>query len=99
MGDPFGMAVAHGVASGIGGIRAAGDLVARMQVSKGMRLPEAKKYVAAKLGASEADIAKIPVHACVGMGVCGVPLTLTVPIDALTRASKALVDICRLDGL
>jgi hypothetical protein len=28
-----------------------------------------------------------------------VPLTLTVPIDALTRASKALVDICRLDGL
>jgi len=45
------------------------------------------------------DVAKIPVHACVGMGVCGVPLTLTVPIDALTRASKALVDICRLDGL
>jgi dimethylamine--corrinoid protein Co-methyltransferase len=51
------MAVAHGVASGIGGIRAAGDLVARMQVSKGMRLPEAKKYVAEKLGASAADIA------------------------------------------
>jgi len=51
------MAVAHGVASGIGGIRAAGDLVARMQVSRGMRLPEAKKYVAEKLGASPADIA------------------------------------------
>ena len=51
------MAVAHGVASGIGGIRSAGDLVARMQVSKGMRLPEAKKYVAGKLGASVADIA------------------------------------------
>jgi dimethylamine--corrinoid protein Co-methyltransferase len=51
------MAVAHGVASGIGGIRAAGDLVARMQVSKGMRLPEAKKYVAEKLRASVADIA------------------------------------------
>jgi hypothetical protein len=51
------MAVAHGVASGIGGIRSAGDLVARMQVSKGMRLPEAKKYVAGKLRASVADIA------------------------------------------
>ena len=51
------MAVAHGVASGIGGIRSAGDLVARMQVSKGMRLPEAKKYVAEKLRASVADIA------------------------------------------
>jgi hypothetical protein len=51
------MAVAHGVASGIGGIRAAGDLVARMQVSRGMRLPEAKKYVAGKLRASVSDIA------------------------------------------
>jgi dimethylamine--corrinoid protein Co-methyltransferase len=51
------MAVAHGVASGIGGIRSAGDLVARMQVSRGMRLPEAKKYVAGKLRTSVEDIA------------------------------------------
>jgi dimethylamine---corrinoid protein Co-methyltransferase len=45
------------------------------------------------------DTASIPVHACMGMGVCGVPLTLAVPVDALTRASKAMVDITRLDGL
>jgi dimethylamine--corrinoid protein Co-methyltransferase len=45
------------------------------------------------------DVATIPVHACVGMGVCGIPLTLAVPIDALTRATKAHVDIARLDGL
>jgi dimethylamine--corrinoid protein Co-methyltransferase len=45
------------------------------------------------------DMTQIPIHACVGMGVCGVPLTLSVPVDALTRASKALVDITRLDGL
>ena len=45
------------------------------------------------------DIATIPVHACVGMGVCGIPLTLAVPIDALTRSTKAHVDIARLDGL
>ncbi len=45
------------------------------------------------------DTAQIPIHGCVGMGVCGVPLTLSVPIDALTRASKALVDITQLDGL
>jgi dimethylamine--corrinoid protein Co-methyltransferase len=51
------MAVAHGIASGIGGIRAAGDLVARMQVSRGMRLKEAKEYVAGKLGVSVADLA------------------------------------------
>lgn len=50
------MAVAHGVAAGIGGMRAAGDLVARMQVSKGMRLKQAKKYVAGKLGISVQDI-------------------------------------------
>jgi len=53
----MGMAVAHGIASGIGGIRAAGDLVARMQVSRGMRIKEAKEYVAGKLGISVDEIA------------------------------------------
>ena len=51
------MAVAHGIASGIGGMRAAGDLVARMQVSRGMRLDDAKAYVAGKLGVSVQDLA------------------------------------------
>ena len=45
------------------------------------------------------DEESIPVHACVGMGVGGVPLTLAPPVDALTRASKALVEIGNLDGL
>jgi dimethylamine---corrinoid protein Co-methyltransferase len=51
------MAVAHGIASGIGGIRTAGDLVARMQVSRGMKIKDAKEYVAGKLNISVADIA------------------------------------------
>jgi dimethylamine--corrinoid protein Co-methyltransferase len=51
------MAVAHGIASGIGGMRAAGDLVARMQVSRGMRIDDAKRYVAGKLGVSVQDLA------------------------------------------
>lgn len=42
---------------------------------------------------------EIPVHANLGMGVGGVPLTLTPPLDALSRASKAHVELCRLDGL
>ena len=42
---------------------------------------------------------KIPIHADVGMGVGGVPLTLTPPVDAVSRASKATVEIARLDGL
>lgn len=45
------------------------------------------------------EVAEIPVHANLGMGVCGIPLTLTVPVDALSRATKAHVEICRLDGL
>ncbi len=45
------------------------------------------------------EMARIPVHACMGMGVGGVPLTLSPPVDALSRASKAMVEISRLDGL
>jgi dimethylamine--corrinoid protein Co-methyltransferase len=50
------MDVTHALAAGMGGIRTAGDLVARMQMSRGMRLPEAKRYVAGKLGCSERDL-------------------------------------------
>jgi hypothetical protein len=50
------MAITHAVASGMGGMRAAGDLVARMQISQGMRLVEAKKYVADKLGVAVRDL-------------------------------------------
>ena len=47
--------------------------------------------------ASEAS--DIPVHANLGMGVCGVPLTLTPPVGSLSKASKAHIEICKLDGL
>ncbi len=50
------MALAHMHASGMGGIRTAGDLVARMQLSKKMRLNEAKAYVAGKLKVSVDDL-------------------------------------------
>ena len=43
------MAITHAHASGMGGMRAAGDLVARVQMSRGMRIQEAKKYVADRL--------------------------------------------------
>jgi hypothetical protein len=44
------MHIAHIFASGMGGIRTSGDLVAWMQLTKKMRLAEAKSYVAGKLG-------------------------------------------------
>jgi dimethylamine---corrinoid protein Co-methyltransferase len=56
IGDPLGMAATHALASGMGGMRTAGDLVARMQITRGMRLPEAKAYVAGKLGCSQRDL-------------------------------------------
>jgi dimethylamine--corrinoid protein Co-methyltransferase len=41
----------------------------------------------------------IPVHPNVGMGVCGIPMLLEVPIDCVSRASKALALIGKADGL
>jgi dimethylamine--corrinoid protein Co-methyltransferase len=54
-GDPNGMGMAHAVASSMGGIKTAGDLVARMQLRK-MRLPEARRYVADVLGVGVRDL-------------------------------------------
>jgi len=50
------MATAHAIASGMGGMRAAGDLVARVQMAKAMKIVEAKQYVADKLKVSVADL-------------------------------------------
>jgi dimethylamine--corrinoid protein Co-methyltransferase len=50
------MAIVHSQASGMGGVRTSGDLVARMQLAKSMRLNDAKKYVADKLKVSLFDL-------------------------------------------
>jgi dimethylamine--corrinoid protein Co-methyltransferase len=44
-------------------------------------------------------VASIPVHPNVGMGVCGLPMYESPPIDCTTRAAKALVQIGKADGL
>ena len=46
----MGMAIAHIMASCMGGIRTAGDLVAWMQMTRKMKIQDAKAYVAKKLG-------------------------------------------------
>ena len=56
VGDPHGVAISHAIASGMGGMRTAGDLVARMQMTRGMKIKEAKKYVAGKLGVAVTDL-------------------------------------------
>jgi dimethylamine--corrinoid protein Co-methyltransferase len=43
------MEATHAIAACMGGVRTAGDLVMRAQLSKKLRIGEAKKYVADKL--------------------------------------------------
>ena len=50
------MAITHAHASGMGGMRAAGDLVARLQMARGMKIDEAKEYVANKLSVSVSEL-------------------------------------------
>ncbi len=52
----MGMAISHAIASGMGGMRGAGDLVARMQMTRGMKIDDAKSYVADKLKVSVSDL-------------------------------------------
>ena len=50
------MQIAHIAASGMGGIRTTGDLVAWMQMTRKMKISEAKHYVADKLGIEIMDL-------------------------------------------
>ena len=43
--------------------------------------------------------AHIPVHVNQGMGVGGVPMCECPPIDILSRANKALVELAHVDGI
>jgi dimethylamine--corrinoid protein Co-methyltransferase len=52
----MGMAIAHIMASCMGGIRTAGDLVAWMQMTRKMKIHDAKAYVADKLGIDVIDL-------------------------------------------
>ena len=45
------------------------------------------------------EVAQIPIHPNMGMGVGGVTVNDHPPMDIVSRSSKAIVEICRLDGL
>ena len=53
------MSFPHYMTSGMGGIRTAGDLVARMEFSKNLKIDKAKEYVAKKLGLTVEDLADV----------------------------------------
>lgn len=45
------------------------------------------------------EVSNIPIHVNMGMGVGGSPLFETPPIDSVSRGSKAMVEIAKVDGL
>lgn len=57
----MGQSISHAVAAGIGGIRTAGDLVDRMQMTRKMRINDAKAYVAEKLKLSPFDLSDVQI--------------------------------------
>ena len=48
----MGTEITHTVSACMGGMKTAGDLVLRMQLAHGMKIHEAKEFVAGKLGVS-----------------------------------------------
>jgi len=45
------------------------------------------------------EVSEIPIHVNMGMGVGGIPVTDHPQIDAVSKASRAMVELVRLDGL
>jgi len=41
----------------------------------------------------------IPIHVNMGMGVCGIPMVETVPVECASRAAKAMVTVANVDGI
>ncbi len=44
-------------------------------------------------------VANIPLHPNMGMGVGGLPMAEVPPVDAVTKASKAMVELAGVDGI
>ena len=87
------MAITHAHASGMGGMRAAGDLVARVQMTRGMKIREAKAYVAEKLGVAVAEltdpIIMTEVRTDLGLGV-------VTPLPGVPKGIEAKFNIAKV---
>jgi hypothetical protein len=93
------MGGAHANAAGMGGMRAAGDLVARLQMTRGMRLAQAKRYVSDRLRVAEIDLSDpVVMHEVRGefglgripYGGSGVSPALPLAMEAKFRVAELL---------
>ena len=41
----------------------------------------------------------IPIHVNMGMGVCGIPMVETVPVECASRAARAMITVANVDGI
>ena len=87
------MSMAHIMAAGMGGIRTAGDLVAWMQMTRKMKLTDAKAYVADKLKISPFELSDEEI-----MRERREDLDIGV-ITALAGSSKGMAAKCRIAEL
>ena len=93
MGDPLGMHIAHIMAAGMGGMRTAGDLVAWMQMTRRMKIADAKRHVADRLGVGVLDLTDEevmrPLREELGIGV----------VTAVPGSAKGILAKCRIAEL
>ncbi len=72
----MGQEATHAICAGMGGVRTAGDLVLRMQLSQKMKIDEAKAYVASKLNVKVEDLCDVvtmsDIRTDLGLGLCHV---------------------------
>jgi dimethylamine--corrinoid protein Co-methyltransferase len=41
----------------------------------------------------------LPIHVNMGMGVCGIPMVETVPIECASRAARVMISVANVDGI
>jgi hypothetical protein len=87
------MPIAHIMAAGMGGIRTAGDLVAWMQMTRKMKIAEAKQYVANELKIDFIDLSNEEV-----MQQIRTDLDIGV-ITAVAGSAKGIAAKCRIAEL
>jgi len=80
----------------MGGMRTAGDLVARMQMSRGMKINEAKEYVAGKLGISVMDLVDPVIMTEIRQDF---NLGLTTPLPGYAKGMEAKFNIADALGI
>ena len=87
------MHLAHIFASGMGGIRTSGDLVAWMQMTRRMKIHDAKAYVAEKLGIDMLELTNEEVMRSVRMDLGIGTLTSIAGSPKGIRAKMKIADL------